>query len=93
MLDVVRQYVTAALGALPTDRAMELATQASETITAEIRKQLASLGVATKEDLDELKERVWRLESAAKDGTAKPAARRPKAAPRKKAVPVDIGGS
>ena len=82
MLDVVRQYVDAAFGAIPKDRAMDLASRVTETIAGEVRKQLGALGVATKEDVDELRERLWRLESAA--GPVKPSARTSKPAPRKK---------
>ena len=83
MLDVVRQYVESALGALPTDRAMELAARASEAIAGEIRKQLSALGVATKEDVDEIRERLWKLESAAPKPrpARKPASRKPRPSP------------
>ncbi len=91
MLDAVRQYVEAALGALPTDRAMEFASRLSEAVSAEIRKQVAALGVATKEDVDELRERLWRLESAATAPAAarKAAGKKPAARTRKPSPPPE----
>ncbi|MEX2458439.1 MAG: hypothetical protein WD770_05590 [Actinomycetota bacterium] len=107
MLDVVRQYVDAALGALPKDRAMELASElleqgqtgreqvtrlandlmewsrssverVADLVRTEVRKQVGVLGLATKEDLDEVRQRLWMLE-----GATAPARR---AAPAKRAV-------
>jgi polyhydroxyalkanoate synthesis regulator phasin len=104
MLDVVRQYVDAALGALPKDRAMELASElleqgasgreqvtklandlmewsrssverVADLVRTEVRKQVGALGLATKEDLDEVRQRLWKLEGAAA----------PKRAPAKRA--------
>lgn len=114
MLDVVRQYVDAALGALPKDRAMELASElleqgqsgreqvtklandlmdwsrssverVADLVRTEVRKQVGALGLATKEDLDDVRQRLWKLEGAAPKRaatkrTAKPAVNR--AAPK-----------
>ncbi len=127
MLDVVRQYVDAALGALPKDRAMDLASglleqgqagrdgvtklandlmewsrasveRLSDMVRAEVRKQVGALGLATREDVDEIKQRLWKLEGAvgatapvSKKAPAKkqPAAKR---RPAKRAAPSPPDG-
>lgn len=62
MLGVVRQFVDSALGALPTERAMDAAAGAVDVVRGVVRSQVRALGIATKEDVDELRERLWRLE-------------------------------
>jgi len=74
MLDVLRQYVDAALDL--------------------VRKQVEALGLATRDDIDEIKQRLWKLETAA--GATEPPAKKPaakrrparKPAPRKPATPA-----
>ncbi len=73
MRDTIRQYVDAAMGALPMDRAKDLAQtlieqlqagreRLREVIQQEVKKQVEQLGLATKEDVDSLRERLWKLE-------------------------------
>jgi polyhydroxyalkanoate synthesis regulator phasin len=127
MLDVVRQYVDAALGALPKDKAMDLASglleqgqagregvtklandlmewsrasveRLSDMVRSEVRKQVGALGLATREDVDEIKERLWKLEGAAGAAPASrkvPAKKRPaaKRRPAKRAAAMMPDGS
>lgn len=94
MRDTIRQYVEAAMSALPMDRARELAStlieqgqagrgraadlardlvewsknsreRVRELIGNEVKKQVEQLGLATKDDVDSLKQRLWKLEGPA----------------------------
>jgi hypothetical protein len=77
MLDAVRRYVEAGREALRQVPAEELARDLAAwsrrnrerllaTIRAEVKKQISRAGVATKDDIESLKRRVRKLESAAK---------------------------
>jgi hypothetical protein len=77
MLDVVRRYVDVGretLRQVPPDElargvaawSRRNAERLVETIRAEVKKQISRAGLATKDDIESLKRRVRKLESAAK---------------------------
>ena len=116
MRDTIRQYVEAAMGALPMDKARDLAStlieqgqagrgratelardlmewsknsreRVRELIGNEVRKQVEQLGLATKENVDSLKQRLWKLEGPpAKASTSKPVTKRTSARSSAKAT-------
>ena len=109
MLETIRKYVEAGMGAVSNSRAEQIAKgfarqgsagkdQVSKVareiadwskkngerlvklVRREVKKQILSMGVASKADIDALKKRVTALESR---GSSKPAARSPKTTARK----------
>jgi BMFP domain-containing protein YqiC len=62
MLDDVRKYLESAFESLNPSRARELASRITELVQTEVKRQLKSIGIATRDDLDTLRARVRELE-------------------------------
>lgn len=93
MRDLVKKYVEAGLGAIGSERAEELlewsrknTQRVVDLVRREVQRQLKLVGVATRDELSELKKRVRTLErqvgkpagapGAKKASSKKPAAKR-----------------
>ncbi len=102
MRDVLKKYVDAGLGALSSERAEEMARDLLEwsrrsgerlvgVVRREVQRQLKLIGVATRDDLSDLKKRVRALErqqakrAPAKKASAKKSAAKKTAAKRSSA--------
>jgi polyhydroxyalkanoate synthesis regulator phasin len=73
------------------ERSRENRRRVTQLVTTEIRRQVSRLGLASKDDVERLRQRVQALEVAARVQRKKPATRAPapkKAAPRAKKKPA-----
>lgn len=100
MFDTLRSLVEAGVGAIPSERAEKLARslldrgeELASRVAGEVRKQMRTAGIVTREELSELKKRVRQLEREAAQNGAGPAKASAKQASARKATNSRAAGS